>query len=272
MTRLLDLREGIFGSRESPIGFEPDGSDASAWERFLTVNGVRAYYLGNFCNTCSFMFERLPDARRLDDEPVAVEALGAGLVDLADPAVQILSGLLPVGGYAVCMLETLPRLVAPGSAGDYFTHEQVALWGVDGSWGLPHYPRVEYYRAGDVDVDIGIDGRLFEFVIPMFPRGQLDPGRVGVHCDELRRGRLPTAVAISVLDVKFAADAPGDATIDEHWCLAHYLLDGHHKVFASAQTELPITLLSFLALGRGASTSKQTKTLLERLRSPDARP
>lgn len=34
----------------------------------------------------------------------------------------------------------------------------------------------------------------------------------------------------------------------EHWCLAHYLLDGHPKVYAAASADAPVGLLSFLAV------------------------
>ena len=40
-------------------------------------------------------------------------------------------------------------------------------------------------------------------------------------------------------------------------CLAHYLLDGHHKVFAANKAGLPITLLAFLAVEQGISSAEQ---------------
>lgn len=39
----------------------------------------------------------------------------------------------------------------------------------------------------------------------------------------------------------------------EHWCLTHFLLDGHHKLEAAATAGRPVRLLSLLALGEGMS-------------------
>jgi hypothetical protein len=46
--------------------------------------------------------------------------------------------------------------------------------------------------------------------------------------------------------LEYSNDIPA---INQHWRLAHFLLDGHHKVFAASQAHKPITLLSFLAIG-----------------------
>ena len=37
-----------------------------------------------------------------------------------------------------------------------------------------------------------------------------------------------------------------DPEYKTHWCFANYLIDGHHKVFASHLTGKPITVLCFI--------------------------
>ena len=54
---------------------------------------------------------------------------------------------------------------------------------------------------------------------------------------------IPTALAVSVLDVKGPTDWGGDPEVTEHWCLAHYLLDGHHKTYAASDVQANITLV-----------------------------
>jgi hypothetical protein len=49
----------------------------------------------------------------------------------------------------------------------------------------------------------------------------------------------------------------GDPKINAHWCLSHYLLDGHHKALAASELGLPISMLSFLAIEKGISTREQ---------------
>jgi hypothetical protein len=47
-----------------------------------------------------------------------------------------------------------------------------------------------------------------------------------------------------------------------HWCLAHYLIDGHHKVYAAAQENKPLTLISFLAVDQGVSSEEEIDELV----------
>jgi hypothetical protein len=79
--------------------------------------------------------------------------------------------VLPKGQYRPMLLGLTPELVQPGAAADYFTHEQVDLWGIDSSWNLPHDPRTEHYRVGAVP--LGNGRQLFEFVVPMMPSNWL---------------------------------------------------------------------------------------------------
>jgi len=70
-------------------------------------------------------------------------------------------------------------------------------------------------------------------------------------------GAMPTAVALSVLDVK----GPAMCGVD-HWCLAHYLLDGHHKVAAAASAGRPLTIITFLATDRCVASTAEVETAL----------
>ena len=48
-----------------------------------------------------------------------------------------------------------------------------------------------------------------------------------------------------------------------HWCLAHYLLDGHHKTFAASKAGRRLPLLSFLAIDKGIATPEQVERVEE---------
>jgi len=130
---------------------------------------------------------------------------------------------------------------------------------LDSFYGLPHNPRVPYYRAGEQD--LGNGARKFEFLVPMFPDRWLDWNSVRRYKDLLASGTLPTAVALSVLDVKGPAEAYNQVV--EHWCLAHYLLDGHHKVFAAAESGHSVQLLAFVSCSKGISSREQVARILE---------
>jgi len=101
---------------------------------------------------------------------------------------------------------------------------------------------------------------LFEFIVPMFPYRSLRQKTVDSYLSILREHAIPTALAVSILDVKESVDS--EAEINTHWCLAHFLLDGHHKVFAASQVRKPITMLSFLAVDKGVSRLDDIEHLL----------
>lgn len=85
--------------------------------------------------------------------------------------------------------------------------------------------------------------------------------------EALRSKTSGTAVSIAVLDVKSPADWSGDQEPDpvEHWCLTHYLLDGHHKLHAASESGKPLNLLSFVALSQGVSDREQIEKVAHAL-------
>jgi hypothetical protein len=87
---------------------------------------------------------------------------------------------------------------------------------------------------------------------------------------EQERKGSGTAVAVSVLDVKGPADWVGEEPSGplEHWCLTHYLLDGHHKLHAAHLSGRPLRLLTFVALSQGVSTKEQVDEVLRLLSDP----
>ncbi|MEI5909565.1 hypothetical protein WAK64_21310 [Bacillus spongiae] len=137
-------------------------------------------------------------------------------------------------------------MVTLGSQNDYFVNEQLNVWGIDPFWGLPQYPKIEYYR-GETKV-ISNDEKLFEFIVPMTPKNWLDIETINYYDNAIDEHNKPTAVALSVLDVRQPADWKGELKHNKHYCLSHYLIDGHHKVHSSYRNGKPITMLSFLAL------------------------
>src|SRR5205823_5496435 len=111
------------------------------------------------------------------------------------------------------------------------------------------------------------NARLFEFIVPMFPHTWLKPDVVATYRSTSTDGQAPTGIAISMLDVKEPAVWKGEPDVTAHWCLAHYLLDGHHKVFAASQDDRSVGLLSFVALQKGLSTVDQVEQVLNALQS-----
>jgi hypothetical protein len=270
MSQLLDQRSLTATGGSSALRFtRAGGGQWPEWDRYLELDGRRAYHLGNVCDTCEFLFQRLEGANRSVSPAAALaERLQAGLRFAEPEFLDQLGSVVPSGQYSAALLEVRPRLLRPGQDGDYFSHEQIALWGMDAFWGLPHDPRTEYYRAGTTP--LAGQRVLYEFVVPMHPHGWLQAETVERHMARLRSGERPTALALSILDVKQPADWEGEREVTEHWCFAHYLLDGHHKMYAAASAGEPITMLALAALQQGVSSEAQVGEALTALRAPAA--
>ena len=253
MTVLLETAAVSVTKSRSPLAFETRGPDMNPkFDRYLVLRGADAFHVGNVCDTCEFFFERLHDAATSVSAEAVAARLREGVRSLEDRLVRDVTTALPAGRYRAMLTDLTPDFVQPGSPTDYFSHEQVELWGVDPVVGKPHDPRTDYYRASSLL--LGGKRRFFEFLVPLLPTARLDERTVDAYRERLRDGESPTALAISVLDVKQPADWEGDPAVTAHWCLAHYLLDGHHKALAAAREREPLRLLSFLSLDEGVST------------------
>lgn len=264
MSKLVATSEATSTPVESRIGFATEGGGQWAeWDRFITLDGKKAYHIGNICGTCAFVFERLPGANDKLSPAELSAKLRTGLTEIEEGVVRTATAVLPAGSYNVLLLKCVPRLVLPSQKGDYFVEEQVALWGIDGFWGLPHYTKTEYYRTDSVEMSNRRG--LYEFVVPMFPKNYLRTGALSSYRTAFSAGGVPTALAISILDVKGPADWQGDPDITEHWCLSHYLLDGHHKFYAACELGKPVSILSFLAVEKGVSTREQVAEAIQSL-------
>jgi hypothetical protein len=116
------------------------------------IDGKRAYNLGIDCQTCSLLFERLPGANQSVEIKKTADTLRSGVATLSDPVILTVGSGLPEGEYVVMMGEASLRFVYPQGKGDYFCEEQMALWGEDKFWCLPHDPRIPYFRVGELNI------------------------------------------------------------------------------------------------------------------------
>ncbi len=267
---LLDTSEIIVSNSSSIIQFTTEGNDNwKIWDRYLEIEGKKAFHIGNVCETCSFFFERLEGANQSINPNTVVTSLKKGVRNLNQNLLQELAVIVPNGNYKLLLQEIRPFLVKPGEKTDYFIDEQVTLWGIDGFWGMPHFPRAEYYRLKTKT--IGKKRGLFEFLIPMFPHNWLQKKQLAEYEKIYDNAEMPSAVSITVLDIKSPASWDGKQTtekqtINSHWCLAHYLIDGHHKVYAAAKNRRPLTLISFLSVSESISSEKEIIELINTLK------
>ncbi|WP_351234810.1 hypothetical protein [Streptomyces sp. NPDC002133] len=241
-------RFGVPGP-EARLRFETELQErgSAPRRRLLVLDGKPAFELSPWCGTCQFLFQRLEGANQTLSLEGMQERLAGRVSDLDDGILDAFGSLLPEGDYLPLLLRVEPRLVIPGQEGDYFSGEQVATWGLEQFWGLPEHPRTPYYRTFETVVDD--TAHFYEFVVPMVPPSWNERGRVEEYVERMGRGSVPTAAAVSTLDLCQPAVSIQSSDEYEHWGLTHFLLDGHHKLEAAASAGRPVQLLSLLALG-----------------------
>jgi hypothetical protein len=261
MSRLIEVAEARSTKAASRIDFQTEGGGSwPVWDRFITLDGKQAHHIGNICGTCPFVFERRDGANDKVSPAELTSSLRTGVSSIDAMVTEAAMEILPAGAYKTLLLSCVPRFISPSKKGDYFFEEQIELWGVDGFWGVPHYTKNEYYRTETAK--IGNRGALFEFIVPMFPKRYLHAKTIESYEAISDHRTTPTALAVSILDVKQPVNRNGNSAITSHWCLAHYLLDGHHKMYAASKVGKPISLLSFLAVDKGISSAEQIVEVL----------
>lgn len=260
------------GGGAQRLRFGEDGKPDGAWRgrRLLLLDERPAFELSFWCGTCPFLFRRLEGANEKLSLAALEQRLGEGVDGLDGEVIERFGALLPEGEYLPLLLRVEPHLVLPVKGGDYFCEEQLRTWGVDPFWGLPGYPQTPYYRTFETPVDAG--AHLFEFVVPMVPPSWNDPSRVTAHRDRLRDSSKPTAVAVSILDICQPAIDDESRDYFAHWALTHFLLDGHHKLQAAAESNRPLQLLTLLTVGDSLAAPEQVQRVPElRRRAPGPR-
>lgn len=191
------------------------------WWRYLTLNDVRLYFLGNICETCELLFSRVETAT-LSLAPADIRAtLQSGLRTLDQPFLGSFASILPTGSYRVSLLSLQPKAVHPRNAD-------------------PQSPPFTYYQTSDRRIDR--HRTLHELILPILDETALDHATIAAYQRQFRAGQQPTAVALSIVDVRYPSGRGFE------WNLIHFLLDGHHKLRAASQQRRALTLLSFLSL------------------------
>jgi hypothetical protein len=255
-------REQIrLGSTAPVVGLSKAGSlgPGVEWNRHLTIHSANVAWIGNGCDTCGFMFEQRAVPMPIAEMDALRETLATGLVELKQRVIDAIGTLIPEGEYVVALLKCLPIRIEPGQPGDYFFEDLTSAkdrhWLPGEEFFDPYFTtNTPYYRLyGRSGIAVGEDpngygGTRYDFVMPLAQT--IDPTTVASYRARIDSGGSSTAVSLSVLDIKeVVRGAP-------HWCMAHYLIDGHHKVAAAAQAQKPLTLLAFFALGEGVCSKE----------------
>lgn len=246
---ILDKFNIFVNDSKSPFAF----TCRDKWNRHLEYDGQLVMCIGNVCsNCCQPFFEKLGSIPRFE--------LSGSLSSISRAFYKEiyaeLEKVLPGGYYKVIRSQVYPTYVVPGKSNDYFIHEQPR------DWGTPvEDPKTYYYRirSGYVEEDDeGYAEGYFELAAPLGSTKDLRMGKVNTI---RKQEKTQTVFALGVLDVKNAQSSTG--ICGTHWGLFHYLIDGHHKMYAAAIDGKPVNLVSFITLDHGASNESELNELLE---------
>lgn len=247
-------------NKNSRITFErPEGSTWKVWDRFISIDKEKLYHIGNVCGTCEFFF--LKQEKNLEinfNKEILISELNNGELKFDSESINKLSKLIPNGKYLVLETEINPQLVTIDSGNNYFTNEQREAWRYE-EFDVQENNKLKfnnYFREDLVDF-----GKLkyehkhgfINFFVPLYPTKELNNKRVEFYSNEIENGKKPIIISIGVLDVKTSEEYPEingkeiEPEFGTHWCLANYIIDGHHKLMAAAKSKKPIKLITFIS-------------------------
>ncbi len=118
---LLDVAERKIELSQSPLSFVVEGGGSwPQWDRYLAIDGKKAFHIGNVCGTCRFLFERMEGANKSVNPEDVVGSLNSGIAALDPSFLSKLEKIIPSGEYRVLLSRVTPQLVTPGDQNDYF--------------------------------------------------------------------------------------------------------------------------------------------------------
>jgi hypothetical protein len=202
----------------------------------LYVGGKPLYEMvGGECDTCGGWFSLVDGPARPCTPADLSKRLGSGLDRVDRPLLDLVTLLLPKGRYTVGLLRAIPF-----QRGDNEWHWfesraiQREVWRT-----MPAESSLEVpseHTSGHVERYVET-----EDILPHIPLALVDWDRVSRYRHAIRDGARPTAMVLSMGEIRHPQ---GERTEVR---LTHFVIDGHHKLLAAAQTGRPLTLLSFFA-------------------------
>lgn len=237
--KILANQTKIITNSHSPIGFS-----SPHWRRLLTIKDIPLFEIGAPCETCVYYFKRLPGNENVNIELAQAlsSTLNAGITHLTNEIVDAAATMIPDGDYDVILTHIKPLLCQPGDEHDFFSGPLTQ--------NLLHFkedkpdPQTAYYLVRK-RIHIRSDSPELncEFIVPTQDLTTLDPEHISYYRTQFSNGYRPTVLAIGLIETKWPYR--DDLYYGLNF-LTHYVIDGHHKLYAAALEQKEITMLSFI--------------------------
>ncbi len=192
------------------------------------------YYLNKLCN---------PKQRIIINEQLS-STLNNGITKLDKHTLEQIPPLLPNSKYFVILSEITPRLCHPGDRNDIFSSGKKYFT-------CNNDPKTDYYHLRTAkQLHHDLDTLCIELMVPLFDFRQLDPERIKYYQKCIEAGEKPTILALSKFDTLFPEDDEiDDPDIMSVHFITNCIIDGHHKTYAAALANRPVTLLALYEKG-----------------------
>ncbi len=233
------------------LSFQIREDDAgNPWFWNLEINHSPAYLISTMCGTCGAVFERLGDVKL----PLSSQSLSASFasgIEMVPPAmVETISALLQPGKYIVGLIDVRAKLLRNTPEDEQHPFDCMA----DYFWAKRIFEGKDDYKR-NVYQD--------ELILPLVPEQQIKPQRVREYEQAILRGAKPTVLALSVI---YKTGIMGRY---DSWTLAHFVIDGHHKIMAASNLGKPITILSFLSIDESLAETETDPFIRKHYRMDD---
>ncbi len=259
--KIEDKTELKVSNNNSRITFQTSGGGTwKVWDRFISIDNEKMYHIGNICGTCEFFFIKQEKSLEVNfNQQILIDSLNSGKFDFSEKNLKELGKIIPNGNYLVLKTIIKPEIVTKESDNNYFLKEQRETWRdeFDEESLKPESEFNNYYREQLVDFGkLKLDHKeaFFNFFIPLCSTDKLDKSRINFYKENITNGNYPFAISIGVLDVKTSEEYPELNGVEikpefgTHWCLANYIIDGHHKIKAASELKKEIGLISFISI------------------------
>ena len=186
--KIADKKEVRINNLKSGITFEKTGGgDWKVWDRFISVDKQKVYYIGNVCDTCKFFFTRQSESTVLSiNQENLINSLNEGSFDFVKENLRNLGEVIPNGNYLVLKTTIKPESVNKDSQNDYFKSEQKETWreydneeAIKSNDQFRNYYREQLVDFGKVKQDH--KEAFFNFFIPLNNFGEFNEERVDYY-------------------------------------------------------------------------------------------
>jgi hypothetical protein len=216
------------------------------WWRYLDCDDQPLYLIGNICDTCEAVFGLAGESQYALAPAEIGEMLRSSMDKVPQPFVDSMVKILPNGKYLIGLISVKPALQESPAEEKTTSNLQKPP-----DRAYQHMRRPDYYWT--------MPGENWqELFLPILAKTGFDAQQVDFYRRQIEAGTTPTALAFTLMDRRTPAGRYIQHTI------AHFLLDGHHKMMAASLLNAPIKLLSCINISESFAGEEDVLWLVKR--------